>query len=113
MPGIGSIDTAVAQGPNSLPIPAFDMTASEAVAVGSSSGVSAAITNTAVCVVSTTDCWIKQGSGTPVAAAATAGNIFLPRGVHFFLKNVSGQKIAVIRDSSDGTLMIYPLKQAA
>jgi hypothetical protein len=80
---------------------------------GTSQNISVAATSAAVTnvfgpqtfeirVVSTTNCWIKIGDGTPTAAAA-AGSTYLPASVVEYFHVSPGQRLAAIRDSADGT----------
>lgn len=62
--------------------------------------------------ICTVDCWIKVGSN-PTASAAD-GNAFVPAKQPVWLCNHNGGgKVAVIRDSVDGTACLYRLEGAA
>lgn len=76
------------------------------VTVAGTSAVSTAITGTEVMVHASTRCFIKSGSGTPVA---TTDDIPLEAGEKFHLRITSGHKIAVIQDTAGGFLNIVPV----
>lgn len=56
-------------------------------------------------VVSTTNCHINIGDN-PTAAATDNNGIYLPAGVVEYFHVNPGQKVAVIRDSADGTMSV-------
>jgi hypothetical protein len=56
-------------------------------------------------VVSTTNCHINIGVN-PTAAASDDNGFYLPLGVIEYFHVSPGEKVAVIRDSADGTLCI-------
>lgn len=57
-------------------------------------------------VVATQNCHINIGDGTPTAAATDNNGMYLPAGVVEYFHVSPGQKIAVVRDSADGTLCV-------
>ena len=73
-------------------------------AIGSASAATAALTTDIVRLAATTDCYVVFGA-TPVA---TSSGLFLPAGCPEYFAFISGQKIAVIRDTTDGNLLITP-----
>lgn len=56
-------------------------------------------------LVATSACWVAFGSN-PTAAASTSPSIYLPAGTPEYFWVVAGEKIAVIQDSSAGSLNI-------
>ncbi len=56
--------------------------------------------------VSSTNCFIKQGTGAQTAAAA-AGNIFCPLGTPFYIHGSNGDSLSVIRNSADGVATLH------
>ncbi len=58
-------------------------------------------------VVSTTDCWITEAA-TPVAAAATAGSMYLPANTPVFIQFGGATKVAAIKHTA-GTAGILSL----
>lgn len=79
---------------------------SDVVAYSTSSVQSAAISANIqeVRIVCTSNAWINIGTN-PTAAAAD-DNLFMPAGVVEYFHVTQGQKIAVIRDSADGNLVV-------
>lgn len=53
----------------------------------------------------TEDCWIKMGTD-PTAAASAATSTFVPGGIIQYFVTKPGDKIAVIRDTTSGSLHI-------
>lgn len=51
---------------------------------------------------SSVDCWIHQASPTSTASAAP-GSAFIPANVPVYINGGVGAKLAVVRDSGDGT----------
>lgn len=78
------------------------------VAVGATSAYSAEITASEVLLHASTRCFIRviAASGTPTI---TNSDIPLEYGEKFHLRLTSGQRIGVIRDTSDGFLNIVPV----
>lgn len=62
-------------------------------------------------IVSTSNCWVKLGSGTPVADKTTSA--YVPLGqVELFAVNPTGKEsLAVIRDTADGSLSITEMSR--
>jgi hypothetical protein len=92
--GDGSINT----------LPAISVGTCTKVAVSGSSAQSGAITAAVVRLVSSTDCHVKFGSNPTAVADGTS--LFLPAGVPEYFQFGSGDKIAVIQDSTSGNLFI-------
>lgn len=80
---------------------------SDYVSVTSTSAQSAAFGNNThdIRLVSTTDCHINIGNN-PTAAATDNNGYLLPAGVVEYFHVTPGQKVAVIRNSADGTLSV-------
>jgi len=80
---------------------------SDVVAYSTSSAQSAAISANIfdVRVVCTSNAWIKIGTD-PTAVAATDDNIYMPAGVVEYFHVSPGQRIAAIRDTADGNLVV-------
>lgn len=80
---------------------------SDYIAVSATSAQSAAFgTNThEIRVVSTTNCHINIGVN-PTAAASDSNGMYLPLGVIEYFHVSPGQKLAVVRDTADGTLVV-------
>ena len=66
------------------------------------------VTATEVMLSSSTDCYFRVGDVT-VAATAGAGSVFLAAGVPFHLRITSGQYVAAIRATADGTCSVMPV----
>lgn len=90
---------------------ALDWANGQKIAIDATSGVSSAITATEVVLHATVDCFIKVGSGTPIAAAA-AGSLPMLAGEKYTVRITSGDKVAVIRAVSSGDLFILPVATA-
>jgi streptogramin lyase len=79
-------------------------TQSDEVAVGAASAQFANITAMAAgqmfMFVSSTACWIKQGSN-PTASAAP-GSMYVPANTIVFISGANGVKLAVIQDAAGG-----------
>lgn len=80
---------------------------SDYVSVSATSAQSAAFgANThEIRVVSTTNCHIKIGDD-PTAAATDNNGVYLPAGVVEYFHVSPGQKVAVIRDTADGSMSV-------
>ena len=78
---------------------------SDYVAVGAASAQSAVFTHEEIRVVSTTACHINIAAN-PTAAATDNNGIYLPANVVEYLHVTRGQRLAVIRDTADGTLCV-------
>lgn len=57
-------------------------------------------------VVSTTNCHINIGDGTPTAVATDNNGMYLPSGVIEYFHVNPGQKLAVVRDTADGVISV-------
>ena len=95
-------------GPSGVPVqaPIWDWANGQKVAITATSAQSAAINSTVVLIISDTNCFIKGGSA-PVAADA-ADNARLPFDQFLVLGWLSGDLLAVIRDTVDGSLYLVP-----
>lgn len=84
--------------------------ASQSVAYTSSSAHSAVLpTGTeAVRLCATTDVWVSIVNATAVTAATTT-SVFMPQFTVEYLAAKSGQFVAAIRDSADGSLRVTPM----
>lgn len=97
--------TVQARDLNGWRVPAFRPGSTQSAAFTSSS---AAISNAVgantrvVRLVATTDCFVAFGS----APTATTSGLFLPAGVPEYFRVDSGDKVAAIRSTSDGTLYV-------
>lgn len=88
----------------------WDKDSAQTVTVGAAS---AATTNVigkdVVTVIATANCWVTYGT-TPVATATTAESIYIPSGQYVTIPGLKpdSDKIAVIQDSTGGSLYVYP-----
>lgn len=78
--------------------------ATTSVAVGAESSQSGPLGSTVVRVVATTDCHVSFGAD----PAADATSLYLPANMPEYFACSGEEKIAVIRDTADGTLYITP-----
>ena len=60
--------------------------------------------------VSTTNCWIKQGTGNQTAVAAAAGNMFVPALRVVLLHPRQGVDLSVIQASAGGTATLTKMQ---
>lgn len=80
------------------------------VAVATTATNSAAITATEIMVSASVKCYILLVAGTGTVTGATASTaIPIEAGEKFHLRITSGQRISVIRDTTDGFLHIIPV----
>lgn len=77
-------------------------------AVGSASSQSTAIDASEVLLHASVKCYVKDGANP--TGVATGDSIPLEAGEKFHMQMTRGGKIAVIRDSADGYLHIFPVK---
>jgi len=99
--------------PSSAPISrAYDFANGLVVASGVSSAVTSALTQGCEYLITATkDCWIKIGTGTPVAAANTAGSMFLPAARGLVVRiplSASPLALAAIQDAAVGNVSVVP-----
>jgi hypothetical protein len=90
----------------------YNWTAAQRVAVGAASVQSAVINATEIMLIATVNCFIKldeTSANNPVAANA-AGNMPILANDKFHLQIPSGKKLAVIRETVDGFLHIFPVR---
>jgi hypothetical protein len=86
-------------------IPAILPGASQKVALGAASVQSTAITGSLIRVVAQSDCHLAFGANPTAVADGTC--VFLPAGIPEYFVLISGNKVAVIQDSSaTGNLFI-------
>lgn len=105
---IGSVEVSAVPS-RAIPTRSYSWASGAAVSVAATSARTAAgIAATEVLVCSSTDCFIAVGSASVVATAG-AGSLFLAAGVPMHLQITSGQYVAAIRLSADGTLTILPV----
>jgi hypothetical protein len=102
-----SVDTPMAFGGQSLPAFFFDWDNGQAIAYTGVSAQSAALTTLVVMVASDTKCWIRVGTN-PTAVPFAAGSHPVDPGASLVFGVRPGQKIAVIRETANGTLSILP-----
>jgi hypothetical protein len=78
------------------------------VAIGVASAQSAAMpANTrSVRLVATVDCFVEFGADPTATAAGAATGFYLPAGAVEYFTATAGQKVAVIRAATDGTLYL-------
>ena len=89
-----------------LPIVAYDFANGATRSFTSSSAQSAAITANVVRLIATQNVYWVNGADPTAAADGTAA--LLPAWVIEHVKITSGDKIAALRESTDGTLFILP-----
>lgn len=84
------------------PLPTIYPKATVKQAIGAASAATAALDASVVRVVSTVDCYLAFGS----APTATNSSMFLPANTVEYFAFTPGGKIAVLRDSADGSLFV-------
>jgi len=62
-------------------------------------------------VVATSNCWISFGTNPTAAVGGTSGSILIPAYTPEYFWVVKGERIAVIQDSSAGTLNVAECQQ--
>lgn len=95
---------------NRSPIPDImgNWAAAQRVPVGTASTQSNVIGSTMAKIVSDTNCYYSVGTS-PTASGTTSGSFFLAAGVpDSVILSSTAMKIAVIRQSTDGSLFILP-----
>lgn len=60
-------------------------------------------------IVTQQDCWVKFGSGSATAVAATAGNMLLLGGERVFRVPIGMTHVAFVRDTADGRFSVTGL----
>lgn len=85
---------------------------SDYISVSATSAQSAAFGDycTEIRVVSTTNCHINIGVN-PTAAASDDNGIYLPANVVEYYHVSPGQKVAVVRDTADGTFVVSQMSR--
>jgi hypothetical protein len=61
--------------------------------------------------VSSTNCWIKQGTA-PIAATAASGSMFVPANTPLLISGNAGAALSVLRDTADGKASLTPCSVA-
>ena len=73
-----------------------------------------ASTTTLISIFPTQDCWVKIGSGSQTAAAISSGasgtSVFCPGGIQNFLGCDPGDRLAVVRDGTNGSIHVCECK---